>query len=308
MRVRSSWKDAPVGKRRDWVARRSATRKSAPLLLVSRNRPSGEGSDLVAGGHAQDVNALAEPIVAATASLLAGIAEARSPLAAELVLCGAFAALEAGLRDDADEQERLEALTLMLGKVIGHAKALATADALALLRVCSVLGPATSRVAAGEAAVQLSAAGVADRPWAGKVGHPTMLRAWRFGDEFGAQFSVGVLFDYRGREHALMVLVDHQLGGGVKDCWVAEGRPAKEMRNNVAGGMASEPTTFFEDIDAADVAELLGLALASPPCPEQDDQIEDVAAHLYLVRARVEHVAQLAGVAPGREVRDGSPS
>jgi hypothetical protein len=122
-----------------------------------------------------------------------------------------------------------------------------------------------------------------------------MLRAWRYGDVFGAQSSVGVLFDYRGREHALMVLVDHLLGGGIKDCWVVEGRSAKAMRNAVAAAMASEPTAFFEDIDAVAVAALLGSALTSPPCPEQADQIEDVANHLYLVRARVEHVAKLAG-------------
>jgi hypothetical protein len=126
-----------------------------------------------------------------------------------------------------------------------------------------------------------------------------MLRAWHYGDVFGAQSSVGVLFDYRGREHALMVLVDHLLGGGVKDCWVSEGRPAKDMRNSVAAALAGEPTTFFEDIDAAAAAALLGSALANPPCPEQADQIEDVTNHLYLVRARVEHLARLAGIAPG---------
>jgi len=95
-----------------------------------------------------------------------------------------------------------------------------------------------------------------------------------------------------------MVLVDHMLGGGIKDCWVAEGRPAKEMRDTVATAMASSPTTFFEDIGAAAVTELLGSTLTSPPCPEQADQIEDVARHLYLVRARVEHVAGVAGVTP----------
>jgi len=53
--------------------------------VVSRNPPSGAGSDPVAGGLARD-DAPAEPIAAVTASLLAGIAEARSPLAAGLVL------------------------------------------------------------------------------------------------------------------------------------------------------------------------------------------------------------------------------
>ena len=78
---------------------------------------------------------------------------------------------------------------------------------------------------------------------------------------------------------------------------MSEGRSAKEMRNTVAAAMASEPGTFFEDIDADAVEVMLGSALTNPPCSEQADQIEDVANQLYLMRARVEHVAQLAGVA-----------
>lgn len=154
-------------------ARRSEARKP-PALSMVRKSPSGAESDLVAGGLTRDANAPSALIAAMTASLLAEIAEARSPLAAEQVLCGAFAAVEAGLPDEADEEERLEALTLMLGQVIGQAQALATVDALALLRVCSVLGPATSQAAAAEGVGQLAAAGVADRPWADRIGHPTM--------------------------------------------------------------------------------------------------------------------------------------
>ena len=283
-----------MGRGRSREPRRSSTRKLPPLLLMSSDPPSAEGSHQASGEFPGDVHAPDWLIGAATASLLAAIAEARSPLAAELVLCGAFGAVETGLPDDADEQERPEALSLMLGQVINHGETIASAEALALLRVCSVLGPATTRSAARESAGRLSAAGVADRPWAGRVGRPEMLRAWRYGDVFGAQSSVGVLFDYRGRDHAVMVLVDHLLGGGVKDCWVSEGRAAKDMRNSVAAAMAGDPDTFFEDIDAAAVATLLGSALACPPCPEQADQIEDVNSHLHLVRARVEHLARLA--------------
>jgi hypothetical protein len=264
------------------------------MLLVRSDPPSAEGSEQASGGLPGDVDAPDWLVGAATASLLAAISEARSALAAELVLCEAFGAVETGLPDDADDQERPEALALMLGQVINHGEMIASAEALALLRVCSVVGPATSRSAARESAGRLAAAGVADRPWAGRVGRPEMLRAWRYGDVFGAQSSVGVLFDYRGREHVVMVLVDHLLGGGVKDCWVAEGRAAKDMRNSVAAAMAGDPDTFFEDIDAAAVVALLGSALVCPPCPEQPDQIEAVSNHLHLVRARVEHLARPA--------------
>jgi hypothetical protein len=286
-----------MSQRRSRAARRGATKTPPSLSVVDTDPWSAQSAGEAADGLADDGEA-DELIAAATMSLVSEIAQARHPLAAEMVLCAALGAVETALPDDVDEKERLAAVTFMLGQVIGHAETLGTVEALALLRVCSVLGPATSRSAAHEGAGRLAAAGVPDRPWAGRVGSPEMLRAWRYGDFFGAQSSIGVLFAYRGREHCFMVLIDHLLGGGVKDCWVSEGREAKAMRNSVAAAMAGEPETFFEDIDAATAAELLGAALARPPCPEQIDQIEDVSTHSYLLQARVERLTRLAGSPP----------
>ena len=91
-----------MGRRRSREPRRSATRKRPSMLLVSSDQPSAEGSEQVSGGLDGDVDAADGLIGAATASLLAAIAEARSALAAELVLCWAFGAVETGLPDDAD--------------------------------------------------------------------------------------------------------------------------------------------------------------------------------------------------------------
>ena len=77
---------------------------------------------------------------------------------------------------------------------------------------------------------------------------------------------------------------------------MTEGRRAKDLRSSAAAAMAGEPDTFFADIEAAAEADLLGLALRCPPCPEQADQIEDVNKYLYLVRARVEHLARMGGI------------
>jgi hypothetical protein len=229
--------------------------------------------------------------------LLVGVAQARNPLAAELVLCDVIGAVETQLPVDADEHERREAVTLLLGQVIGQVETLGSPDALALLRVASGLGPTDSRGLAAEAAGRLAAAGVQERPWAATVGHPSMLRAWHYGDVFGVQSSVGVLFDYRGREHVVMVLVDHLLGGGVKDCFVSEGRAARTARKSLAAATAvGELDTFLVDIDAAGVVRLLRAALDRPPCPVLDDQIEDVAAFHYLLLARVEELARVAGL------------
>jgi hypothetical protein len=125
-----------------------------------------------------------------------------------------------------------------------------------------------------------------------------VLRAWRYGDVFGQQSSLGVLFTDRGRDHALMVLVDHALGGGIKDAWVAEGRQAQGLRDRVMTGLADEPMAVFDDIDVAAVAQALRDALACPPCPAEEDQHEDVATHLVLVRSRAERLAEVAKLAP----------
>ena len=145
--MRDGWQDALMGTGRGREPQRTATRRPS-LSLVSSAATSRAGSGQAAGGAGGDVDVPQDPIHVVAVSLLAGIAEARSPLAAELVLCGAFGAVASGLPEASDEQERLEALVLMLGRVIGHAERLASGEALALLRVCSVLGPATSSNAA----------------------------------------------------------------------------------------------------------------------------------------------------------------
>ncbi len=289
-----------MSKRKGRVPNRLATRKQSHLRVV----PDGGSSAVTA----QPLNDDLGPAGAVTASLLAEIAKVRTPLAAELVLCAAFKTFELGLPPDIDDDERAQALRLLLSQVTAHAETLATAESLALLRVCSALGPTQSRQAALEAADRLSALGVPDRPWARHVGSPTLLRAWHFRDMFGAQSSIGVLFDYQGREHALAVLIDHLLGGGIKDCWPTEGRSAKVMRNAAADAMAASPNALFEDVDAATAATLLATALANPPCPEQDDQIRDVAANLYLTRARAELLARLGGLPPFGEAAEPAPA
>ena len=75
-----------MGRGRSREPRRGATRKRPPMLLVSSDPPSTDGSEQASGGLAGDVDALDGLIDAATATLLAAIAEARSALAAELVL------------------------------------------------------------------------------------------------------------------------------------------------------------------------------------------------------------------------------
>jgi hypothetical protein len=75
------------------------------------------------------------------------------------------------------------------------------------------------------------------------------------------------------------------LGGGVKDCFVS-GQP-DQVRAHFRRS-AQQNGLSFEDYTPADTASILAHALAREPCPEQPDQVEDVAGHLDLLRSRLE--------------------
>lgn len=81
-----------------------------------------------------------------------------------------------------------------------------------------------------------------------------------------------------------MVLIDHDLGGGVKDCFVtAHGR---KIRDKFAA-ITEQHGIPLEDYTPEHAAWILQRALDEPPCPEQPDQIEDVNSYLALLRQRV---------------------
>jgi hypothetical protein len=60
-------------------------------------------------------------------------------------------------------------------------------------------------------------------PWIDVVGTATPTRAWLASDVFGDQHSLVVAFSQEGDpgQHALVVLVDHNLSGQAKDAWIA---------------------------------------------------------------------------------------
>ena len=96
-------------------------------------------------------------------------------------------------------------------------------EALAMTRVLAVVGPEAVRPAATAVAARLVAVACPTRRgptrWVGRrPGH------FGYSDLAGAQEVIALPFSYGRRQHAVSVLIDHQLGGGVKDCYVA-GRP-----------------------------------------------------------------------------------
>lgn len=112
-------------------------------------------------------------------------------------------------------------------------------------------------------------------------------------------------FGYGSRQHAIGVLIDHHLGGGVKDCFLVLD-PDELRAQYVAVARAS--FCRFRPYSRASATSILAAALAAEPCPEQPDQVEDVRHHLELLRSRLELLLAVGGgsAAVGRGSAAGS--
>jgi len=161
------------------------------------------------------------------------------------------------------------------------------------------------RERAARHAGRLAATGLPEPVWVGGIGRPRFVRAWEYKDVFGQQSSVGLLFDYAGREHAVLTLIDHGLGGGLKDAFLVEGRPASRLRADTWERLGDDPATVIQDVDAGRAAQVLIQALLEDPCPEDEEQVHTLADTDALLRSRVVLLAELAGLPVPVEVLDG---
>ncbi|MHB8246146.1 MAG: hypothetical protein ACYDGN_12490 [Acidimicrobiales bacterium] len=84
----------------------------------------------------------------------------------------------------------------------------------------ALAGPRLSSAAA-LARRHLVEAGVVEPPWAESLGAPRLGECWVYGDDFGDQESLVLTFAYGRKKDAVCVLIDHNLGGGVKDAYVS---------------------------------------------------------------------------------------
>jgi Plasmid pRiA4b ORF-3-like protein len=217
------------------------------------------------------------------------------PLSAELSGYEFLAAVRA-LGRDTD-------LPTVLGGMIESAERVGSQEALAMTRVLEVIGPEPVRTGASAAASRLAELGLSDPSWVAALGRPKIGVAFGYGDFFGTQEVVALGFSYGRRQHAISVLIDHGLGGGVKDCYVAD-RP-RRLRSQYEQ-LADNIGVELRDYPTAEAVAVLEQALAAAPCPAELDQIEDVDIHLDLLRSRLELMRAAAPASkPAREARRG---
>jgi len=170
--------------------------------------------------------------------------------------------------------------------IVPTALSAATPTALAILVVLSVLGSPRLSELAGAARRELLEAEVPEPAWAVGLGSPKVGPCWVSGDYFGEQESVAATFAYGRKRHALCVLIDYNLGGGIKDAYVSGKVPT--LRRGMFELAQDNPITFCEEITPADAASRLREARRAPECPRLPDQVEDVTRTRALLRSRLE--------------------
>jgi hypothetical protein len=178
------------------------------------------------------------------------------------------------------ENELSELVAALIGQAEGHGGP----EALAMLRVLAVVGPPEVHSAAAGAADRLVQVGLTDPVWVTGLGRPWVGRCFGYADERGAQEVIVITFAFGSKQHALAVLIDHDLGGGIKDCFPTE--HTSRIRADYQKAAKRNGLDFY-DYEPAQARAILDRALAKQPCPVEPDQIEDVGDYLNLLRARV---------------------
>ena len=198
------------------------------------------------------------------------LAEVDSPLDAELWGSDILAALATN-PGQADQ-------------IVSAAERSGTPEALATLRVLGVVGSPQLRSAASAAAGRLAAQGISEPAWAESIGSPTPGECWSYGDALGHQEAVTMSFWYADRGHVVSVLLDRDEGGGIKNVWIGASSDVLERTRAMS---ERDPKMIFEMITQADARSRMDRAIAAGECPQQPEEVGNVASRRAFLQARV---------------------
>ena len=137
--------------------------------------------------------------------------------------------------------------------------------ALALLSGIACLGTPRQAMQAETAALALMEHGVVRPPWAEHVGAVTAGECYVNSDAFGDRDEVVCVYSYAGEEpHALVMVVDYNAGGMLRDGWVTSQVDRLLERCRAAGdGDGGRPArATFSQVEAPQARRLLETALA----------------------------------------------
>jgi hypothetical protein len=155
-----------------------------------------------------------------------------------------------------------------------------------LTALAAMAGTPTLRRNAAAAAERLAGSGVRQPRWAQASGTVEIGECWRYGDVFGDQETILCSFGReQGGDHAMLVLIDHTLGGLAKDVFFTDA---------VAGSIAdlrleldATPVTFLEPIEPAAARRRLQRAFTVTDELLEPRINDDLAPHRAMALARL---------------------
>jgi hypothetical protein len=227
----------------------------------------------------------------------------RSPLDAELMvseLLGSWWGERTPRSSPGDVEE-------LVGEgLVSYAAQQRSPAALALLSGIACLGTPRQAMQAETAALSLISRGVVRPPWAEHVGAVTAGECYVNSDAFGDRDEVVCVYSYAGEEpHALVMVVDYNAGGMLRDGWVTSQVDRLLERCRAGGGEdGGRPArSTFSQVEAPQARRLLETALAVTEGGQAPPPSDSFASYHAFIRARIR---TLPPARPGNGARNGA--
>jgi hypothetical protein len=157
--------------------------------------------------------------------------------------------------------------------------------ALAVLRALAAVGGESYASLARQAADRLASVGVLDLPWSEGLGQARPVDAMLMCDDEGLDDGVSVMVEFAApgiETHTLGVYIDHNMGGLVKDAFLAG--PLSSVREDLERNAPDRDRIALRDLDLAeararvrDALEILDHTLEPPV----DEDVRPLRAFMY---------------------------
>ena len=217
----------------------------------------------------------------------------RSPLDAELMvseLLGTWWSQHPGpgVRSSRAPAWRRADVEELVGEgLVEYAAEQGSPAALALLSGIACLGTTRQAVKAEVAALDLMERGVARPRWAEHAGAVAAGDCYVSTDAYGDRDEVVCVFSYAGQEeHALVVVVDYNAGGMIKDGWVTS-QVGKLLTYCRDLGAPDGPKAIFSQVDPPNARRLLQSALTVTETIADPPVSKSFPSYHAFIRARI---------------------
>ena len=218
----------------------------------------------------------------------------RSPLDAELIVSEMLGTWWGrSLHDPQDVED------VIGGGLVGYAARQGTPAALALLAGIACLGTTRQATAAEQAALELMERGVRRPRWADHVGAVAPGDCYVNHDAYGDRDEVVCTFSYAGEEpHALVVAIDYNSHGMIRDGWVTSEVEKLLERGGQGSGAGGAGTggARLEPLPAGQARHMLATGLAETDSAAAPPVSESFPAYHAFIRARVRTLPPGKGV------------